>query len=240
MKPIPLDERRAILMDHEGWFGSAAPDFQQAVLSRCGWREVEAGQLIYSASDSQADPCGIVDGTVEIYSRFGAGDNPMLHLTHEGSWIGYGSALRDLPPRVTAVARTAVLLAHVPSHVMQDLLRKRPEWWRFVAFGVLEYGDIAISAYADSLLQSKDRRCASTLLRVAGLQYPRRSRPGHRPVPVTQDELATLVNVSRTTLLQILRRLEERGLVEQAYRGVRVVDADGLKEVAEGRTGLRE
>jgi DNA-binding GntR family transcriptional regulator len=51
----------------------------------------------------------------------------------------------------------------------------------------------------------------------------------------TQDELATLVNVSRTTLLQILRRLEDRGLVEQAYRALRVVDAAGLSDIATGR-----
>jgi CRP-like cAMP-binding protein len=82
---------------------------------------------------------------------------------------------------------------------------------------------------------SADSRCACTLLRVAGLQFPRRSRPAGRSVPITQDELATLVNVSRTTLLQILRRFEEQGLVEQAYRALRVVDSAGLKEIAEGR-----
>jgi hypothetical protein len=36
MKPIPLTERYAILTENEGWFGSAAPEFQQAILSRCG------------------------------------------------------------------------------------------------------------------------------------------------------------------------------------------------------------
>jgi CRP-like cAMP-binding protein len=234
MQPIPLAERCAILTDNEGWFGRAAPEFQQAVLARCGWREVPAGEQIYRASDVQTDPCGIVDGTVEIYSRYGAGDNPMLHLAHEGSWIGYGSVFRG-PLRVTAVARTNVLLAVVPGRVMQDLLQERPEWWRYLASAVLEYGDIAISAYADSLIQASDRRCACTLLRVTGLQFPRRSRPERRSVPITQDELAALVNVSRTSLRQILRRFEDRGLVEQAYRTLRVVNAAGLADVAAGR-----
>jgi CRP/FNR family transcriptional regulator, cyclic AMP receptor protein len=235
MHPISLAERCTILTDNEGWFGSAAPEFQQAVLSRCAWREVTAGQSIYRASDAQTDPSGIIDGTVEIYSRYGAGDNPMLHLLHEGSWIGYGSVFRGQPVRVTAVARTNVLLAVVPGRVMQELLQARPEWWRFLGSAVLEYGDIAISGYADSLIQASDRRCACTLLRVAGLQFPRRSRPEGRSVPITQNELATLVHVSRTSLLPILRRFEDRGLVEQAYRSVRVSDAAGLAEVAAGR-----
>ena len=118
---------------------------------------------------------------------------------------------------------------------MQELLHVRPAWWQFIARACLEYGDIAIAGYADSLLEDSDRRCACTLLRIAGLSFPRRSRPERRSVPITQDELATLINVSRTTLLQVLRRFEERGLVEQAYRALRVVDADGLKEIGEGR-----
>jgi CRP-like cAMP-binding protein len=235
MKPMALAERCAVLTENEGWFGGAAPEFQQAVLSCCKWGEVTAGQPIYSASDVHADTCGVVDGTVEVYSRFGAGDNPMLHLMHEGSWIGYGAAVRGQVVRITTVARTKVVLARVPWRAMQELLRMRPEWWQFIARAALEYGDIAISGYADSLIQDNDRRFACALLRVAGLQFPRRSRPERRSVPITQDELATLVNVSRTTLLQILRRFEERGLVEQAYRALRVVDAAGLKEVAEGR-----
>jgi CRP/FNR family transcriptional regulator, cyclic AMP receptor protein len=235
MKPIPLTERYAILTENEGWFGSAAPEFQQAILSRCGWREFSAGQPIYSASDVQTDPCGVVDGTVEIYSRYGAGDNPMLHLSHEGSWVGYGAAVRGQPLRVSVVARTNVLLASVPQRAMQDLLDERPEWWRFITGAALEYGDIAISGYADSLIQASDRRCASRLLRITGLLFPRRSRPERPSVPVTQDELATLVNVSRTTLLQILRRFEERGLVQQAYRALTVVDAAGLADIAAGR-----
>jgi len=240
MEPLPVTERCAILTDNEGWFGSAGPDFQQAVLSRCRWREVPAGQVIHRASDPESDLSGIVDGTIEIYSRYGAGDNPMLHLAHEGFWIGYGAAvLRGQRPRITAVARTAVLLASVPSRGIQELLHEHPEWWPCFTRAIVEYGDIAISAYADSLIHASDRRCACTLLRVAGLQFPRRSRHEQPAIPITQDELATLVKVSRTTLLQILRRFEDRGLVEQGYRSLRVLDPAGLEEIAVG-DGLQE
>jgi CRP-like cAMP-binding protein len=231
---MPIAERHAILTENEGWFGSAAPEFQQAVLARCGWREVAAGEPIYRATDGQADTSGIVDGSVEIYSRYGAGDNPMLHLAHEGFWIGYGASFRGQPLRVTTVARTDVLLACLPQRAMLELLSERPEWWRFIALAILEYGDNAISAYADSLIADSDRRCACTLLRVTGLKFPRRSRPERRVVYIRQDELATLVNVSRTTLLRILRGFEQRGLVEQSYKALRVLDPAGLEKVAAG------
>ncbi|MCK7499296.1 MAG: Crp/Fnr family transcriptional regulator [Comamonadaceae bacterium] len=233
---MPLTERCAVLTDNEGWFGSAAPEFQQAVLSRCEWREVMAGQPIYSASDVQTGPHA---ASSTGPSRSTRGTVRATTRCCTSGTRARGSAtvppIRGQPLRVTTVARTNVLLACVPWRAMQELLRERPEWWQFIARAALEYGDIAISGYADSLIQDSARRCACTLLRVAGLQFPRRSRPERPSIPITQDELATMVNVSRTTLLQILRRFEERGLVEQAYRALRVVDAAGLKEIAEGR-----
>jgi CRP/FNR family transcriptional regulator, cyclic AMP receptor protein len=235
MPIIPITESLAVLTQNEGWFGRAPKEFQDAVLSRCEWKVCAAGQTIYQATDEQADFCGVADGTIDIYSRFGAGDNPLLHIAHEGFWIGYGTVVARERPRVTVVARFDTLLACVPERVLRELLGARPDWWRLIATGILEYGDMAISAYVDSLISDNDRRCACTLLRIAGLKHPRRSRLERTEVLVTQDELATMVNLSRTTLVQVLRRFERRGLVEQGYRTLRVIDVPGLTAVESGR-----
>lgn len=235
MAVIPVQERIAVLKGNEGWFGRAPGTFQDAVLSGCEWVEYRAGEAVYHASGAQVDLFGIVDGSIELYSRFGEGDNPLLHLLHEGVWIGYGPVMSGQPPRMAAVARVDTLLARLPSRTAHELLSRHPEWWRVLATGAIEYGDIALSAYIDSLITDTDRRCACTLLRVTGLRPPRRSRPERTEVPLTQEELAALVRVSRTTLLQTLRRFEQRGLVEQRYKVLRIADVAGLKAVAAGR-----
>lgn len=73
------------------------------------------------------------------------------------------------------------------------------------------------------------------LLRITGLKPPRHARPERTEVPVTQDELATMLKLLRTTLVQVLRRLEGRGLVDQGYRTLRVLDVPGLTAVQSGR-----
>jgi len=80
-------------------------------------------------------------------------------------------------------------------------------------------------------MTDQEQRSAYTLLRIAGLKYPRRSRPERTEVPVTQDELATMVQLSRTTLVQVLRRFERCGLIEQGYRTLRIIDVPGLTAV---------
>lgn len=234
MSAIPIAERLAILTCNEGWFGRAPKEFQDAVLARCEWTMFPAGKTIFDFSDRQEHFSGIVDGSVEFYSRFGAGDNPLVHVAHEGIWIGYGSFAARERPRTAALARVDTLLASVRERHMMELLDARPEWWRVITTGALEYGDLGVSGYADSLIGESDRRCARVLLRITGLSAPRRSRPERTAVPVTQDELATMVHLSRTTLVQVLRQLESRGLVEQGYRTLRVIDVPGLVKLAAG------
>ena len=231
---MPMAERLSVLVHHEGWFGRAPKAFQDAVLARCEWHTCHAGQPAYHATSEHADLFGIAHGTVEFYSRFGAGDNPLLHLLHEGSWLGHGVVVSGQSPRATVIARVDTLFARVPRRVLLELLHARPEWWRVLASAVLEYGDTAVSALADLLIPDNDRRCACTLLRIAGLRHPRRSRPERRDVPVTQDELAAMVNVSRSTLVQILQRLERRRLIAQGYRTLRIVDLPGLEAASRG------
>lgn len=234
MTEILIEQRLAMLERNEGWFGRAPKSFRDGLLGHCEWRTRAAGQPVYHSVDESADLLGIADGTVEVYSRFAAGDNPLLHLVHEGFWLGTGAVLSGEAPRVTIVARTDTLLARIPRRVVRELLDSQPDWWRVLGRSALEYGDLAISAYADLLVTDTDCRCARTLLRIGGLRFPRRTRTEHREVPVTQEELAALVNVSRTTLVQILRNLERRRLIAQGYRTIRIVDLPQLEALAAG------
>jgi CRP-like cAMP-binding protein len=235
MIDLSLADRISILKDNEGWFGQSPADFQDAVLSRCEWRTVRAGAPVLRAVDEYADLVGVVDGAVEIYSRFGTGENPVLHFGHEGIWVGMGSIVTMGPPMLTVIARVDSIVARLSMRNARELLAARPEWWQCFGSSGFEYGNLSISAYTDSLIRDNERRFACTLLRITGLRPPRRSRPERADVPVTQGELAEMTNVSRTTLLEILRRLEQKGIVEQGYRRIRVLDPAALDSIAHGR-----
>lgn len=234
MDPMPIDERLRTLKQSEVWFGKAPEAFQDVLLARCEWRTYSAGQPIYRTTDKHSDLFGIVDGTVEVFSRFGIGDNPLLHLLHEGTWVGHGALVSGGSPPLSVSARTEARIAVVPQRAAYELLAARPEWWRVFAIAMLEAVAITATAYSDMLIPEKERRCACGLLRITGLLPPRRSRPELAQAAVTQEELAGITNVSRTTLLQILRQFEGAGLIEQSYRSVRVLRPAGLESVARG------
>ena len=52
-------------------------------------------------------------------------------------------------------------------------------------------------------------------------------------VLVTQDDLASAANLSRTPARSILQRLATRGLIKQSYRGIVISDSGKLRQFAD-------
>lgn len=229
---IPLAERLRILTSKDSWFGRAPADFRNAVLAACEWRSYETGEIVYRVVDESGDLFGIAHGSIELFSRFGPAQNPLMHIVHEGFWFGVGPLLSGERRRVTAVVRTEAVLARVPAAALRAMLAAQPQWWRPIGTSALEYGDITAAAYGDMLIQDTTQRCAAALLRICGLRAPRRARPERASAVVTRSELAALVNVSRPTLVPILKRFESEGLIEQGYRTIRICDAGKLHTLA--------
>jgi CRP-like cAMP-binding protein len=215
-----------------GWFSRAPKPFRDAVLDRCLWCPVQANETLYWAADKSDDLFCCAMGTVALYSRFGTGENPLIHLARPGYWFGAASFISGESRRVSAVARGDAVIARVPARAMTQLLDARPEWWSQLAACALEYADLSVIATIDALIPDHDMRCAATLLRLAGLRPARVALDGQADVPVTQDELALLLRVSRSTLVQVLRRLNDRGLVEMRYGSLRLLDLQALDALA--------
>jgi CRP-like cAMP-binding protein len=207
-----------------GWFASAPPEFQRALLAIARTRTLPAGSPLYHADSGGRDVFGVLAGVVSVSSRFSAIDAPFIHLFRAGDWSGMGPLFGARSRRASVVARTDVRLARVPADELEELLRRRPEWWPVLGSGVLEYGDISAQAAADMLIRDTQRRCAAGLLRLAGLRWAAHSEiESHAEVPLSKAELAGSCNVSRTILNQVLRSLAQRGAVESGYRSVVVV-----------------
>ena len=90
---------------------------------------------------------------------------------------------------------------------------------------------IAMSAADDLLIRDTSRRCIATLLRLAGLRNTSGLTPPLSEVDVTQEELAYLSNLSRNATGLLLRDLQKRGLIELAYKSIRILNAPALQEL---------
>jgi CRP-like cAMP-binding protein len=156
-----------------------------------------------------------------------------MHIGHPGSWFGYVGMFTggELPMGVTA--RTDVMLAGLGQLQLEQLIAEHPEWWRHIGLLGVLYGNAAINVAADLLIRDTRRRCAASLLRIADCRFESPADAEPVEAPLSQDELAALSNMSRTTISTIRRDLENDGLIKLGYRSVPVIHPARLRALAD-------
>ena len=97
----------------------------------------------------------------------------------------------------------------------------------------VDYGNTAINVAADLMIRDTRRRCAASLLRIANCRFESPEDADQVDAPLSQDELAALSNMSRTTISTILRDLENDGLIKLGYRSVTVIHPGRLRALAD-------
>jgi CRP/FNR family cyclic AMP-dependent transcriptional regulator len=229
-------------MDHEeglrilasrGWLSVTPVDFQRAILSRCRWQGLEAGEPIQAGGEELGELIGLAQGAIEMRTILGPAETPLMHIAHPVFWLGYVPLLLGQPRRLSASAKSPVWLARIPQDAVKKCLSERPEWWRFFLQPAIIYGDVSQTVAADLLIRDNERRCAAVLLRMAGRRFAAPDDNAPVDAPLTQDELAGAANMSRNSVGTMLKRLAARGLIKLGYRTMIVVSPSAMRAFVE-------
>ena len=171
-------------------------------------REGDRGDFVYV----------VVDGIVEL-RRSIAGRTVTLQLLRPGAVFGDAPVLLSRPEPFDAFAVSDTALVTIPANELFPLLNRRPHlarrWLETYAARIAD----TQARVGDLLSGTLDAQVASYLLRVAD----------HGELEISQERLAQLFGVRRTSLNQVLRRMETRGLIELTYRRIAVRDPGGLR-----------
>jgi CRP-like cAMP-binding protein len=143
-----------------------------------------------------------------------------------GGWFGEGSLLKDEPRRYDIVALRDSVIAYVPRATFTTLLDQSPAFNRFLIMQLNERLGQFIALVEHDRLLGPDARLARCL---AGLFNPVLYAGIGNSLPVSQEELAQIVGLSRQRVNQALKVLEQAGLLRVDYRGVTVLDLPGLR-----------
>ncbi len=228
MLKVQIDTLAAILR-HRGWLADTPSDFADALLSHCQWRTHGPGVAIQHAGDTGGMLFGVARGTLALTTSLAAPDTPMTHIVHPGLWFGWVPMFvgRERPNSV--VTRSEVALACLSQAGFEALLAEHPHWWRHAGALGVQYGNIAVNIAADLMIRDSRRRCEAALLRLADCRFSDSADGNAVEALMTQDELAAIANLSRTSVNAILRTLEAEGLISLGYRSVVLHDPARLR-----------
>lgn len=217
-----------------GWLKEAPADFRQALLGAASTRHFDPNMTIWQAGDSDSSLIGISSGDAGVLHAMSAPGSPFGHIIGPGYWTGDGPLLSGKPKTVTLVARTRVEVAIVSHRHVRSLLTSRPDYWQQIGRLALINGHLASTIASDLMIPNSRRRCAATMLRLAGCRFKRPHTATAPVVAIAQDEIGAMANLTRYTTGPILHGFAKAGLISLGYRTIIIHDADALRAIADG------
>ena len=224
-------------------FSALSETDRVALLAECRGRRAAAGTELVSAGEAADRFYVIVRGRVKLYQLSARGDEQILHLYGSGATFGEAAMWlgQAFPAYAETVEETALLV--VPREVLETAIQRRPE----IARGMLAGLSLKLREFNRLIEQLSLRevpaRLATVLLELAGEagssndQSPS-SRHGSSQLtvvlPSSKRELAAQIGTIPETLSRAFAKLSRAGLIEVAGRRIRILDREGLRDVADG------
>ena len=231
---MPTLPQAHAIVSREGWLSFTPPPFRQTVLARCKLEALKAGATIYSVGDPPGGMYGLVRGSFAISVAPGERGPYVAHFARPGTWFGEAAAFTEQPRQISlAVTRNSKFL-HLPLPAIREIVTADPGAWRFFGLAAIAHNDTAIGAADDLLIRDHVKRSVAVLLRLGGCRYSTPQGSMSIEIDVSQEDLAVMTNLARTTSGTVLRTLEAAGQVKVSYRRVRILAPDALRAMLEG------
>jgi CRP-like cAMP-binding protein len=206
---------------------------EQAALTDAGYhRAWNVGEIIASQGGPPDAMYIIMRGLVKISVANDRGEHAPIAARGAGEIVGELGTIGNRPRIATMEALTEVMALVIPPERLRNVLRTRPhiaeELIRAAAVRFEQAAHLHLEAGGPDFPQ----RLASVLLELAIQCAP--NAPNHVPItlPFTQDDLASLARVSRSTLIRGLEELRSKNIVQTSRGRTTIVDLPALREHA--------
>ncbi|NNM51738.1 MAG: Crp/Fnr family transcriptional regulator [Pseudomonadales bacterium] len=212
-----MDYSATLLRD--SWFQSLPEAMRQTLLQEGECRTITAGQCLFARGMAFDGIYAVIQGLLAIRGVDEAGRSVMLTLLGPGQWLGEIALIDGLSRTHDSWAQEDSRLWHVPPAALQDMLQKRPEWWRWFALLVTHKIRYLFIEMEQNMLLDAKHRLLRRLWVLAG---------NARMVKISQEDLGSMLSLSRQTVNQNLRQLERDGLIRLHYRQIEVIAVPSL------------
>ena len=216
------------MLRRHGWLSRTTTEFREAIILKSQYRRLQAGETLFLAGEEPRGLYGLATGAL---GAFIAPDDMLpvfAHFFQPGSWFGEIPALTGRHHVVGLQTSRETALLHLPMHALSELVAAKPHYWKFLGQLAAEHVEIAVGVVGDLMRRDNKQRFVALLMRLAGCRTPGPHATPHE-VDISQEDLATICNLARTTVNGILNQLEEDCLIERSYRRIRIVDQDSLR-----------
>ena len=221
-------ELKTTLRANPAFAGWPAPALE-ALAARCRSVWLEPGQEL--SGQNALGPCSYLVQSGWLTQRY-ASNAAVTDCTFV--LLGRGMMLFDLLPKASSfenletVVTRSVGLIEISSDALRNAMEVHPGRWGDLMLCLLDQEQTIFSCVVGQLTGSVSQRVAQTVLQYANLLGDRIEGTPGVDLNLSQDELGSLLHLSRTTVGRELGALESAGLIDRRYGHIRVSSIQGL------------
>ena len=220
-----------------GRFWGQLPEREKELLQTAGRTCVfPPGATVCAQGDPATHVFVLVSGWVKVVAVAGGGQQTVLALRGNGDVVGEvaGEVTGYRTATVKAIGRVrSIVLPHTRFAAFLDANPAAARAYRHAL--TQRWNDTAESLRIQSI-SSGAERLARLLLELAEGHGQGDEHQTTIELPLSQEELASLVSASRATVTRALRDWRQRRLVETSPRHITIIDHAALARIADLRT----
>lgn len=221
---------RALLSSGQ-WFTHLPALLQDSLLAAARVRRLAPGQRLFKRGDPPCGLYGVLEGAVRIGAVSEQGKEALLSVVEPPHWFGEICLFDGRPRTHDAYGVGRCTLLQVTQSAMLELLEEHPLYWRHLALLMSHKLRLTFINLEQLSLMPAAVRVAHRLLMIAeGYGETESSR---RVLQLPQEQLALMLSLSRQTTNQILKDLQNRGIVQLSYGEIEVLDLEKLRGAAQ-------
>lgn len=205
-----------------GFVAALPSDIRQQFLRHGRSRKFAKGELIQQRGDAGEEFWHILSGSVQIGRYSVDGELNIFALLGPGESFGEQAFLGEFPRLVDAIAGSEAILIQIGDAELEAAIASDPSVARILLKAMAHMVQQAFDLIDAGRNLSTAERVAQALLRLC------HEGDSNVAIPVTQQDLADLVGVSRVSLGKALAKLEASDLIRRRYGRIIVKDWTAL------------
>lgn len=225
---IPLRAAKVIRPSHG--FSSQMPIGLDLVGAYVGIRK---GRILFAESQPSFCIFAIDSGMIKLTKTSREGKTLLVRLARPGDLLGFSAALSQLPYEVTATAIEDTLVRSYAKMAFLNIIHRTPEASSYAAASLSnDYRSALSGACLLARSSTISGKIAYFLLEIAlETETIRIVRPEIH-VPLTHEELASMLGTTRETVTRTLNKLKRSGILTIVGRKVTILQRDALEAMA--------
>lgn len=197
----------------------------------------ERGALVRSEVDGRPEVLIILSGHLVASRIYPDGSRAPVFIFNPGFVAGIQQALdTEVHVFYSYEAHDSAVVLHLPAQVVIDRLDAQPSLWREMARVVVKHHRSIANTLLDYQTGSTRQRLAATIARLAQIHGVDDDTQSLR-LRLSQDDLATMLQVTRQSINREMRTLEDMGLIRAEYGAVSVFKLQVLRQLGGNAAG---